>query len=129
MARNKIELTGVLMRAPEVRTMPAGMPVLRIEVSCGEARDALRLAVVMAGEGARELGARLEAGSTVTVTGTLREVCGRTRLRSATLGVEVVANEVREIRNRPEEPLGNGGGSDEGGIRNPERIGGTKDGR
>ena len=86
-----------MLRAPEVRTTPAGTPVMRIEVDCGDSREALRLAVVMVGEGARELGRRLGAGSTVTVTGTLREVRGRAVPRGAAPGVEVVADEVSEV--------------------------------
>jgi hypothetical protein len=70
---------------------------MRIEVNCGDAHEALKLAVVMVGEGAREIGLRLGAGSTVTVTGKLREVRGRSRLRGTELGVEVVADEVRGI--------------------------------
>jgi hypothetical protein len=57
--------------------MPTGTPVLRIEVDCGEGRELLRLGVVMAGEGAREIGVRIGTGSTVRVAGTLRAVRGR----------------------------------------------------
>jgi hypothetical protein len=50
----------------------------------------------MAGEGARELGARLAAGADVKVTGTLRAVRGRA-WSSAASGVEVLASEVNEV--------------------------------
>ena len=86
-SRNRIELIGVVVAPPEVRTTPAGTPVLRIEVSCGEGREVFRLGVVMAGEEAREVGARIAAGATVMVTGMLRAVrerdLGRGRGRSA----------------------------------------------
>jgi len=70
--------------------------VVRIEVDCGEGREALRLGVVMAGEGAREIGARIGAGAAVKVTGTLRavRVAGRS---SPTSGVEVVASMIGEV--------------------------------
>jgi len=95
-SRNRIELVGRLIAAPEVRTTPAGTPVMRIEVDCGEGRELLRLGVVMAGEGARELGARLGAGTAVQVTGMLRAVRGRV-WSSAASGVEVLASEVSEV--------------------------------
>jgi primosomal replication protein N len=85
-----------VIAAPEVRTTPTGIPVVRIEVDCGEGRELLRLGVVMAGEGARELGARLDAGAAVKVTGTLRVVRGRV-WSSAASGVEVLASEVSEV--------------------------------
>jgi primosomal replication protein N len=56
MSRNRIELTGTVACTPEVRTTPTGMPVVKIEVDCGEGRESLRLEVVMTGEAARALG-------------------------------------------------------------------------
>jgi len=95
-SRNRIELVGTVVSAPEVRTTPTGTPVLRIEVNCGEGREILRLGVVMAGGDARELGARIAAGATVKVTGTLRAVRGRVWSSTAG-GVEVLAVEVSEV--------------------------------
>ncbi len=50
----------------------------------------------MAGQGAREVGARIGAGAAVKVTGTLRAVRGRV-WSSAASGVEVLANEILEV--------------------------------
>ena len=96
MSRNRIELVGTVVSAPEVRTTPAGTPVLRIEVNCGDGREILRLGVVMAGGDAREIGARIAAGVAVKVTGTLRAVRGRA-WSSAAGGVEVLAVEISEV--------------------------------
>jgi primosomal replication protein N len=92
-SRNRIELVGTVVSAPEVRTTPAGTPVLRIEVNCGEGREIFRLGVVMAGGDARDIGARIAAGVAVKVTGTVR---GRAR-SSAAGGVEVLAVEISEV--------------------------------
>jgi primosomal replication protein N len=97
MSRNRIELTGTVACTPEVRTTPTGMPVVKIEVDCGEGRESLRLEVVMAGEAARELGARLGAGATVRVTGALRPVQRRARSGIVLGGVEVVASAIDEV--------------------------------
>jgi len=94
--RNKIELVGKVVFAPEVRTTPTGTPIVRIEVDCGEGRERFRLGVVMAGQGAREVGARIEAGAAVKVTGTLRAMRGRVWSPAAG-GVEVLASEIVEV--------------------------------
>jgi len=94
-SQNRIELVGIVIRAPEVRTTPTGTPVLRVEVNCGEGREILKLGVVMAGGDAREIGARIATGATVKVTGRLRAVRGRA-WSSAASGVEVLASEISE---------------------------------
>lgn len=96
MSRSKVELVGVAVSAPEVRTTPAGTPVLRVEVNCGEGREVLKLGVVMAGAHAREIGARIAAGATLRVTGTLRAVRG-SGWSSVGSGVEVLASAISEI--------------------------------
>ncbi|MGA7762751.1 MAG: hypothetical protein WCA59_13475 [Candidatus Binataceae bacterium] len=87
---------GIVASTPEVRTTPTGTPVLTIEVNCGEGREILKLGVVMAGGDARELGARIAAGATVKVTGTLRAMRGRA-WSSAAVGIEVLATEISEV--------------------------------
>jgi len=95
-SRNRIELIGVVVAPPEVRTTPAGTTVLRVEVNCGEGREAFRLGVVMVGEEAREVGARITAGATVMVRGMLRAVRGRAGSSVAT-GIEVLATGISEV--------------------------------
>jgi primosomal replication protein N len=99
-SRNRIELVGTVVSAPELRTTPAGTSVLRLEVSCGEGREILRLGVVMAGQGAREIRVRIAAGATVKVIGALRAVRGRAR-SSAASGVEVLATAIGEVVAEP----------------------------
>ena len=82
---------------PQIRTTPSGMPVMRLEVDCGDGREMLRLNVVMAGDAARELGVRLRAGSTVSVVGALRAVRGTVASAAAVRGVEVVASKISEV--------------------------------
>jgi primosomal replication protein N len=82
---------------PEIRTTPSGMPVMRLEVDCGDGREGLRLRVVMAGEGARELGGHLRAGSTVNVIGALRAVRAPVGPHAVARGVEVVASKISEV--------------------------------
>ncbi len=97
MNRNRIELTGKVVSAPELRTTPNGTPVMRFEVDCSEGRERLRLEVVMAGGLARELGGRLRAGSMVQVAGALRALRGHISSGPAAAGVEVVASEITEV--------------------------------
>jgi primosomal replication protein N len=73
------------------------MPVMRFEVECGDGRERLRLAVVMAGAQARELGARLRTGSLVRITGALRETRAHAGAARWAVGVEVVASGIAEV--------------------------------
>jgi hypothetical protein len=82
------------MQAPELRTTPAGTPLLRLMVDCGAPGSELTLSVVMVGERARTLAVSLRAGGEVRATGSLRAVRGRTRGGLVQAGVEVVAGEI-----------------------------------
>jgi len=92
----RIELCGRLMQAPELRTTPAGTPLLRLMVDCGAPGSELALSVVMAGERARTLAVSLRPGGEVRVTGSLHAVRGRGRTRGGLVqaAVEVVAGEI-----------------------------------
>ena len=96
MSKNRIELIGFVLTVPELRITPAGTPVLRLEVSSGEGPDALRLAIVMAGAKAEEIGSRIGAGKTIRVTGKLRPSRER-RASCGGQGVEILAAEISEV--------------------------------
>jgi primosomal replication protein N len=91
---NRIELCGRLANPPSLRVTPAGTAVLSLVVDCGDHAGALRMPIVMAGEPARELAARLSAGLTVRATGALRATPARNRAGAAGLGVEVIADAI-----------------------------------
>jgi primosomal replication protein N len=88
---NRIELSGRLLAEPELRITPAGTPVLRIIVECGDAAEKLALGVVMAGERGRAVRASLRRGGAVEVSGRLRIAAAR---GAAGAGVEVVAERI-----------------------------------
>lgn len=90
----RVDLRGQLTQAPEVRITPAGTPMLRLEVDCGETGRELVMVVVMVGERARELASRLQRGREIRVTGTLRPVRGRLGSRIGQPGIEVMADEI-----------------------------------
>jgi primosomal replication protein N len=92
---NKIELCGRLMQAPELRTTPAGTPLLRLMIDCGAPGNELALSVVMAGERARTLAASLRPGGEVKAMGSLRAVRGRLRGGLGQAAVEVVAGQIQ----------------------------------
>ena len=95
MAPNRIELWGRLVKEPELRTTPAGTALLRLAVDCGSAGDALRLEVVMASEGAREVAARLRAGQELYVQGRLRAAGRAGKPSSGIQSLEVLASEIK----------------------------------
>jgi primosomal replication protein N len=66
---NKIELEGRVITQPELRITPAGNPLLRFRVDCGERTGELVMPVVMAGGEARMLAEKLKAGSAIHLTG------------------------------------------------------------
>jgi len=89
------------MQAPELRTTPAGTPLLRLMIDCGASGSELAMSVVMVGERARTLAASLRPGGEVRAIGSLRAVRGRTRGGLVQAVVEVVAGEI-EIRSADE---------------------------
>lgn len=90
---NRIELTGFLIGKPEIRVTPAGTPVFRTVVDCGEDRSAVMLELVMVGDAARETSARLREGGRIYAVGSLRAVAASDR--RSTPGLQVIATEVR----------------------------------
>jgi len=65
------------MTQPELRITPAGNPLLRLRVDCGERTGELVMPVVMAGGEARILAEQLKVGSAIHLTGALRLQSGR----------------------------------------------------
>ena len=89
--RNRIELEGRVLDAPESRTTPAGTPILRFTVECGEPGEELRLGIVTAGELALASKPLLERGKQVIVSGRLRALKGKLKTEAA---IEVVATSI-----------------------------------
>jgi single-stranded DNA-binding protein len=88
---NRIELVGRVTRAPELRVTPAGTPVLNFSVECAEPAEKLSLEVVMTGEAAREIAARLRRGSEVAIEGRLRASAKRA---IGAAEIEVIASRI-----------------------------------
>src|SRR5947207_14875954 len=77
---NRIELDGIVADNPDFRTTPNGNAILRVTVECGDGDYALKLAISMAGDDAREAERmKLRRGDNVAVTGSLRQVATRTK--------------------------------------------------
>lgn len=92
MATNRIELSGRLVRTPELRTTPGGTPVLRFVVECCDPPERMRLTVTVTGEEGRRISSLLKASDEVMVEGRLRE--SATRAAGVLPGVEVLASRV-----------------------------------
>jgi primosomal replication protein N len=90
---NRIELEGRVIAPPELRVTPAGSPLLRLRVDCGERSGDLVMSVIMTGREARELAGQLSVGSLIRLTGSLR-VQGGGSARSASRPLEVAAHEI-----------------------------------
>lgn len=91
----RVELCGRLTNLPALRVTPAGTPVARMVVECGDRPGELPLTVVITGDNARSLASTLKTGQAVTVRGALRALGGSLRSKdSAALLFEVVADEV-----------------------------------
>jgi primosomal replication protein N len=91
---NRIELCGRLANPPSLRVTPAGTAVLSLVVDCGEKAGELQMPVVMTGEPARALAARLRQGLAVCACGSLRPTHARDRMGAARFGLEVLADEI-----------------------------------
>ena len=92
----RIELSGRLVRNPDLRVTPAGTHALRLEIDCGEPQGALVLGLVMTGAAVPELARQLRKGEQVHAAGALRALPPGAR-QAGRLGVEVVANAVERI--------------------------------
>jgi single-stranded DNA-binding protein len=89
---NRIELEGRLLGKPEVRITPAGTPVLRFTVECGAPGEQLRLGIVMTGESAPAVKAKLlEPGRQVKVIGRMRALKAGLKTARTETAFEVVA--------------------------------------
>jgi primosomal replication protein N len=90
-ARNRIELEGRVLDLPEIRSTPAGTPVLRFSVECGTPGEELKLGIVVAGEPALAAKPLVQRGSEVRVIGRMRALKGK--LGSGAT-IEVVAESI-----------------------------------
>jgi primosomal replication protein N len=95
---NRIELEGRVLAAPEFRVTPAGTPLLRLRVDCGERPGELVMPVIIAGDDARSLAEELRVGSTIRLTGALRVLGGGSARISAVSMLEVAAQHVQLMR-------------------------------
>jgi len=95
--RNRIELEGTVVEPPEIRTTPAGTPVLRFSVDCGAPGEELRLAIVTVGDLALAAKPKLEPGRQVRVIGRMRALKSKMKTGAT---IEVVAESIE--RNDPE---------------------------
>jgi len=95
--RNRIELEGTVVEPPEIRTTPAGTPVLRFSVDCDAPGEDLRLAIVTVGDLALAAKPILERGRQVRVIGRMRALKGKMKAGAT---IEVVAESIE--RNDPE---------------------------
>ena len=68
--------------------------MLSVVVDCGEKAGQLLMPVVMAGELAREMAARLSQGLAVNARGALRPAPAHNRMGAGRPGVEVLADEI-----------------------------------
>lgn len=86
-----------MLDLPEIRSTPAGTPVLRFSVECGAPGEELRLGIVAAGEAALAAKPLLERGGHVRVIGRMRALKGKLKTGAT---IEVVAESIE--RNEPE---------------------------
>lgn len=97
---NRIELEGRVVGQLELRVTPAGTPLLRLRIDCGDQPGELVMAVLMAGREARILAAQLKANSMVRLAGVLR-VQKESPVRSPNgPALVIMAHEIRLIEAR-----------------------------
>jgi hypothetical protein len=87
----RIELTGRLIRKPELRVTPAGTATLSLEVECGANRERLVLKVVRVGTEVPALARKLKEGGEIRAVGALRQV--RAKAAPGTK-IEVLADQI-----------------------------------
>jgi primosomal replication protein N len=92
---NTIELDGRIIAQPELRVTPAGTPLLRLRVDCGEPPRELVMPVIMAGDGVRALAEQLRTAKAIHVIGVLRVQAASPGRSAAGSALEVVAHEIR----------------------------------
>jgi len=92
---NRIELEGRVVEQPELRVTPAGNPILRIRVDCGERPGDLVMPVIVAGDDARVLAGLLGVGSPIRLTGRLRLQGGRSARAVGGVALEIVASGIQ----------------------------------
>lgn len=93
----RVELCGRLVKAPELRVTPAGSPLLRVAVDCGESEHELVMEVVMAGERARDLARALKGGSRIRAAGALRSLRTRGPIAATPAKLEVLADNLEPM--------------------------------
>src|SRR5438309_7647994 len=90
----RVELCGRLIKAPEVRITPAGTPMVRLAVDCGDIGAEFMMDIVMTGDAVHEVTRRLKAGVMVQAIGSLRLVRSRAASGLAQRQVEVLAENI-----------------------------------
>ena len=80
-----------MLDLPEIRSTPAGTPVLRFSVECGAPGEELILAVIVVGESALAAKPLLKRDGQVRVIGRMRALKGKLKAGST---LEVVAESI-----------------------------------
>jgi primosomal replication protein N len=94
------------VNSPALRVTPAGTAVLSLIVDCGAQVGELMMPVVMTGESARAIASRLKDGIEVEVHGSMRRLQSRSGIGAASLGVEVVANDLKIVEETTSNSIG-----------------------
>jgi primosomal replication protein N len=97
---NRIDLEGRVIAQPELRVTPAGTPLLRLQVDCGDHPGELAMPVIMSGDEARVLARRLRVGSVIRLTGALRIRAAGSRASAGGSTVEVAAHAIISAHSR-----------------------------